>query len=102
MKVSIENIKYHLEWRQSNIPGPVLSDGVLYLLNKGLMYIHGRCMDQSPIVILNLKKLSDHLKLKKINPHLFCQLHHFIANYIKLNMLVPGQVEKWITITDIA
>ena len=45
MKLVIENMKYHLEWRQTNVPRPVLSDKVLNLINSGMMYIHGRCMD---------------------------------------------------------
>lgn len=36
-----------------------------------------------------------------IDPDTFCSLHNFMAGYISHNMLVPGQVERWIVILNI-
>lgn len=41
------------------------------------------------------------LKDKTICPGSFCSLHNFYAGYINRNMLIPGQVEKWIVIFNI-
>lgn len=41
------------------------------------------------------------LKEKLICPDSFCSLHNFFAGYIQRNMLVPGQVEKWIVVMNI-
>ena len=30
----------------------------------------------------------------------FCQIHHFYAHYATMNMTVPGQAEKWVTLAD--
>lgn len=102
IKKVLPEVLFHLEWRQTNIPRPYLTDRALNLIDKGLMYIHGRCKDQAPIIVLNFKALADMLKMKTIDPPTFLNLHNFYANYILNNMLVPGQCEKWITITDIA
>ena len=41
------------------------------------------------------------LKNDLICEHSFGSLHNFYAGYINRNMLVPGQVEKWIIILNI-
>ena len=50
-------IRYHLEWRQTNIPLPILTDRSVYLLNQGFLYVHGRAKDMSPILIFDIIKL---------------------------------------------
>jgi hypothetical protein len=65
------------------------------------MYIHGRCKDQSPILIVNFGVLQDLLQKGIIDSANFCSLHNFFGLYMQYNMLVPGQVEKWINLTNI-
>lgn len=60
----INDLYYHLEWRQTNVPMPLLNDTTLYLLNTGLFYIHGRTMDFSPILVLDFEKLTILMKNK--------------------------------------
>jgi hypothetical protein len=36
------DLKVHVSWRKSNVPLPILQDATLKVLNKGLIYIHGR------------------------------------------------------------
>ena len=31
----------------------------------------------------------------------YCALHNFYAMYMEKNMLIPGQVEKWVVITNL-
>lgn len=97
----VKSLKYHFEWRQSFIPYPILNDETLKLLKTGLFYLHGRCMDHSPILVLNFAKLSDLLKRKQIYPENFCALHNLFARYMIKNMLIPGQVERWVIIANI-
>lgn len=86
----IPDIIYHLEWRQTNIPIPYLTDRTLTVLNKGMLYIHGRCMDYTPIMIIDFGRLKEMLDNNEIDWHEFCNLHNFLAEYIMHNMLVPG------------
>ena len=58
-------------------------------------------MDLQPILVLDFGKLKYLLDRKEIDAQLFCSLHNFYARYIINNMLIPGQVEKWITIANI-
>lgn len=53
----VNEIKNHLEWRQTNIPLPRLTDATLNLLNKGILYIHGRCKDFTPIIVIDMIRL---------------------------------------------
>ena len=91
----------HLEWRQTHVPVARLTDRTLNLLNKGIFYIHGRTKIGNPILYLDFKNVLGLLESKEIDPDSFCALHHFFASYILRNMLVPGQIEKWIVITNI-
>jgi hypothetical protein len=97
----IASVKIHLEWRQDNIPFPYLDDGSLALLHSGIMYIHGRCKDHSPILCLNFIMLSDLFKKKMMDEHKFCRIHNFFATYMQKNMLIPGQVERWCVILNV-
>lgn len=58
-------------------------------------------MDGSPMLYLDLVKLQELLNKKLIDPDTFCSLHNYMAQYISLNMLVPGQVERWIVILNV-
>ena len=76
------DMKYHLEWRQTNVPVPLLQDSTLRLLKSGIMYIHGRCKDQSPILVVNFGVLQDLLTRGIIDSGNFCSLHNFYGLYI--------------------
>lgn len=83
------------------MPLPLLTDRTLKLLGTGLIYLHGRCKDGTPLMFVDVVKLQDMLKDDMICEHSFGSLHNFFAGYINRNMLVPGQVEKWIIILNI-
>ncbi len=58
----VKDVLNHLEWRQTNMPIPVLTKETLNLLNKGMMYVHGRSKDLCPIIIIDFKLLAELLK----------------------------------------
>ena len=97
----MHDLKFHLEWRQTNIPMPILTDRTVHLLRQGFLYIHGRAKDMSPIVMMDIIKLQELLDKKQIDPPTFCQLQAFVSHYLHHNMLLPGQQEKWIVIMNL-
>ena len=98
-----EDLYLHLEWRQTNSPMAILNDKSLRILNLGLLYIHGRCKDGSPIVIFDMGRLVGVLKDKtnKLEEGVLGQVYNFMCGYIQRNMLVKGQVEKWMVVINI-
>jgi len=50
----IPDLLYHLEWRQTNVPIPQMTDPVLKLVGSGLFYIHGRTKDMQPILAMDV------------------------------------------------
>lgn len=85
-----DDMLYHLEWRKTYVPVARLTDKTLFLITKGLMYIHGRTKKGCPIMYLDFKNLLKLIESKEIDPPQFCALHHFYASYIQRNMLLPG------------
>ena len=63
----IPDIVYHLEWRQTNVPIPRLTDPILKLVDSGLFYIHGRTKDLQPVLAMDAGKLQGLLQRKEIN-----------------------------------
>ena len=86
----IPDIKYYLEWRQTNIPLPLLTDVTLNIMNKGLLYIHGRCKDYIPILCMDFVLLGEMIDNNEITANHFCSLHNFVSRYIINNMFIPG------------
>ena len=58
-------------------------------------------MDLAPILILDLIKLGDLLDANQITPEMFTNLMNFYCSYMQQNMLVPGHVEKWVSLTNV-
>jgi hypothetical protein len=98
---TVSDLIFHLQWRQTNVPMPYLCDATLKILKTGMFYIHGRTMELQPILVLDFGPLRALLDKNEIDAHLFCSLHNFMSRYMIANMMVPGQVEKWITIANI-
>jgi hypothetical protein len=51
-------------------------------MNKGLLYIHGRCMDMTPIIVLDFIKLEEMIENNEIDPPTYCNLFNFLATYV--------------------
>ena len=95
-----KEIYSHLEWREINIPLPILNPQTLNCLKAGALYIHGRCKDLTPILVANMGVVGRLFEKDQICAESFVQLHNLLANYITANMLVPGQVDRWIVLGD--
>lgn len=81
---------------------PILTDKTIKLLRTGLLYIHGRAKDFSPIMVLDVSMIASLFASRSIDEDSFCQLHNFVANYCKNNMMVAGQSDQWMSIVNIA
>ena len=97
----INDLYYHLQWRQTNFPTPALTDKTLKLLGSGCIYLFGRTKEYQPIMVIDMAVIGKLLAKKEIDPGSFCSLHNFFAQYITNNMLVPGQCEKWVSLVNI-
>lgn len=64
------------------------------------MYVHGRCKDLSPTIVVNLSKIGEAMDEDDICAESFCNLHNFLVGYIGNNMLVPGQVDRYVVLID--
>ena len=101
MEITVKEVAEHIAWRQQNIPVPILNKKALACMNKGVLYIHGRTKDFSPILVLDITNLAGLLKSGEMDPESFCVMHNFIAGYVQANMLTPGQVEKQICLVNL-
>ena len=72
MENIVKDIYRHLEWRQTNIPMPLLESRTIRLLKRGVLYIHGRAKDLSPILIINFKAIGEAMDDDDIDPDSFC------------------------------
>ena len=95
-----EDLYRHLEWRQINFPLPILRKNSLEMIRRGVLYVHGRTKDLSPIIVCNMQKLGECMDDGLITPEDFVNCHHFLTGYCTANMMLPGQTERWVTLTD--
>ena len=72
MEAIIRDIYRHLEWRQSNIPLPLIEDKVLKLIRYGVLYIHGRAKDLSPIVVIDMSALERVMNEGELDVAILC------------------------------
>ena len=96
----VNDLKSHLEWRQINQPMAVLNEQSLRLLKKGVMYVHGRCKDLTPILVINLAAIGEMMEQDDLCSESYCNLHNFVIGYCEKNMIVPGMVDRWILLID--
>ena len=74
---------------------------IRYILNSGLIYMHGRDCHFRPIIVVEAEKANDLLdKLEYTLEEILTTLVYFM-NYIVNYMLIPGQVENWFLICDL-
>lgn len=67
------------------------------LLQSGAFYVHGRDHRYRPMLFVNLSRFD----LKRYPIEDYCHLICFTLDYVLTNMMLPGQVENWIVITDL-
>lgn len=81
---------FHIDYRH-------LYAGLRTVLCSGFVYVHGRDHVYRPCVIMDYAKLS--LRLAPLDHYLLAIA--FTLEYVTRNMLIPGQVENWVVVTDL-
>jgi hypothetical protein len=72
-----------------------------FILNYGLIYMHGRDTHFRPILIVEVIKASELMDKLGFSFEEISQSILFFMNYIVNYMLIPGQIENWIIICDL-
>ena len=77
-----------------------INNKIASLLNSGIMYVYGRDHHFRPIIIVSVKTYvnaveKDKYSFEDINTSII-----YLMNYIVKYLLVPGQIENWITMID--
>ena len=97
IKKTYTSIKENIEWLNS-VP-KVINDTIIYLLNSGFLYIHGRDCHFRPIIVVSIKMLkvilSQNYTFDDIN-----KCTTYLINYLIKYLLIPGQIENWIVFVD--
>ncbi|OMJ72001.1 hypothetical protein SteCoe_29678 [Stentor coeruleus] len=99
MKKSLLALQSAIKWRCENLAKSFFS--ILpfceRLLNSGFIYFHGRDHRFRPLLVLNIEKL-DLVNNTVID---YCNLLCFLLEFAIQKLLLPGQIENWIVITDL-
>ena len=88
-----------ISWRSTNLVNsfrtllPLCSS----LLNSGCMYFHGRDHKYRPLLVINVERLD----LKTHSVSSYCYLLCFLLEYAIQRLMIPGQIENWVVITDL-
>ncbi|CAD8071621.1 unnamed protein product [Paramecium sonneborni] len=90
----LDAIKNYDEWQQSrNLKVNPMSQE---LLKQGVIYMHGRDNRFRPIIVVNVRKVS---QVKEID--ILLQSISIFLDYLLKNCMLPGQIENWIVIMDL-
>lgn len=99
LKKSADAIFASIEWRHTQAPRSFYS---LYehcqgVLQSGAIYIHGRDHRYRPLLVLNVERMN--LREHPVGEYraLIC----FLLEFTSKTMMIPGQVENWVVITDL-
>ena len=93
-EIAYKEIHDHFEWREKTFPIEISSQ--IDFLNSGAFYCLGRATSGQVIIVQKVKKL---LALSD-DPEVRQKAQCCLLDWIVDNMLVPGHIESWITITD--
>ena len=92
----IEYIKWHDNFFPLNFTP---TDKALDILNSGFCYCYGRDHEYRPIIICQPYILQK--RIKEFIPEDLLRASIFLCEFIKNNMLIPGQVENWNMIVNL-
>lgn len=95
---AVAAVQTHLEWRRTYMPNnySMMFEQVRGLLAGGCLYVHGRDCRFRPCIIMNYPKFN----FRQHTIFDYMPLIGFFLDYVIDNMFLPGQVENWVTITD--
>ncbi|CAE7405363.1 unnamed protein product [Symbiodinium natans] len=91
---ALSTIATHLEMRVQKMP--VHEESVLADLKSGMMYWHGRDRSCRPVLIWRMEKIS------KFDADRATRMILFILEFAVRYLMVPGRVENWVLIVDLA
>lgn len=94
MEAAYKAMKEHEDWRQLNLPVQLTPD-VQQMLESGIIYMSGRDNRYRPIVVMNLKLFDE-----KRTELIIRTFTYFFEEIIE-HVLLPGQVEQWVTIMNV-
>ena len=94
---SVEAVLKHLTWLSQAPPDPDLESLRLQpLLTSGCLYIHGRDSRYRPCIIMSYPKFN----FKQYTIDDYFPLVRYLLDLVIEKMMIPGQVENWVSITD--
>mmetsp|Transcript_80366 Transcript_80366/g.236445 ORF Transcript_80366/g.236445 Transcript_80366/m.236445 type:complete len:480 (-) Transcript_80366:57-1496(-) len=96
VKRALDLILTHLEERVRRLP--IIEKDVLPDLHKGFMYWHGRDKKCRPCCVIRIENMGDMSK----NRERAVRLVIFVLEYAIRFAMVPGRVENWVVILDLA
>jgi len=95
---ALERLKKVLKWRQEAFPLQV-SDSALLLLQSGYVYFHGRDRCFKPFLVVRPAVLFSLVPEPTV--HDVEQVIFIVLEYLRNNMLIPGQVESIYLVIDL-
>lgn len=98
-KTTIENLKNHLEFRNTYFPMTISSNVIEILTKTGFLYVHGRDRFCRPIIVCRAQGYISNLK--KFSYDDFLGAIVFFIEYLINFLMVPGQIECWNIINDL-
>jgi len=93
---TISLLKDYVKWR-SETDKIIFSEKILEILNTGFVYCYGRDCKFRPVIYYNLNNYKKHCK--KYTDEELEEAIIYLMEYIIKNLMIPGQVENFITIT---
>ena len=79
----------------------IIDRRIKYILNSGLIYMHGRDCHFRPIIVVEAEKANELMDKMGYTFEELSQALLFFMNYIVNYMLIPGQIENWFLICDL-
>jgi hypothetical protein len=98
-KQAAQGLVASYRWKTEVVPESYLSlwGRVQGVLETGAIYVHGRDHRFRPILIVNLERLD----LKRHSVEEYRNLLCFTLEFILSHMLLLGQIENWVVLTDL-
>lgn len=96
---AFEALRSSILWRSQYLQNSYFS---LYtfckdLLNSGSIYFHGRDHRFRPLLVINISRFN----FSENSTDSYCNLLCFLLEFAIKKLMMPGQVENWIVITDL-
>jgi len=95
MEKTLHSIKDHTAWNAS-LSTFKPTDKIKEFLNTGFLYVHGRDHKFRPVVVFNIYRMDT----KAVDFSLLTDALTYGLTYIVNEMMLPGQVENWVFLSN--